>query len=188
MKKYLVILSPIVFVFFIACGGKDDGAPPPIPPALGLAMNNPNDQQALRDLQMAANQAKRECSQSMSPLMLVMATRIQSGSPGLPFLPQGAGGDCSNSLTNFLMQYSTLAQGQYANDPSTRPWFISQVGGIINRIGGFLVSQGVQLTPDLQQKLFMVGIQYARQQIVPGLSPSIRGPACAGFSQYGGGC
>ena len=197
MKKILMFFSSSLLVLLIGCGGGDDNVPPPAPPQ--LAMNNPTDQQQLKDMMALSQQTKSHCSnsatQSLIPMMSVLsggnapggcgtANCPQSNSPVLPSL----GGDCSNSLINFLLMFASMKNGEYAKVPETRPWFISQLGGIINRVGMNLVALGYK-PQDFQQKLYQTAWQLTQRDIFSQPNFQTVHPAvCGQIGQYGGAC
>jgi len=87
------------------------------------------------------------------------------------------------------LMYLTMANGRYANTPETRPWFISQLAGIVDRVGANLVAQGYQLTQDVTQKLYVAAWQLVQRDVLnqPQLQP-VRPAVCGGAAQYGVGC
>jgi hypothetical protein len=209
MKKVLIFLLPSILVLMVGCGGNDN-VPPPVPPQLN--MNNPTDQQQLQSMQALANQTKSSCAasgtSSLIPMMMLISPNNGAGAPtgsgspaamgqfgmaqpstgGVPVLP-ALSGDCSDSLINFLMMYATMKNGQYANCPETKPWFMSQIAGIVNRVGANLQAQGYQITPDVQQKLYSAAWQLVQRDVFS--NPQFQGvkPAvCTGAGQFGLGC
>lgn len=188
----------------VGCGGNDN-VPPPVPPQLN--MNNPTDQQQLQSMMALANQTKGSCAasgtSSLMPIMMMM--NGQNGAGGFPgaqqSVPMGQAamggaptipalsGDCSNSLINFLMMYVTMKNGQYANCPETKPWFMSQIAGIVNRVGSNLQAQGYQITPDVQQKLYTAAWQLVQRDVFSNPQfQSVKPAVCTGAGQFGLGC
>ncbi len=185
MKKLFLFLSPLVLTLMVGCGGNDN-APPPQPPQ--LQMNNAIDQQQLQSMFALAKETKSTCADSGANSLIPLLPFItrQPGNPGpgpglLPSLPPISGG-CSNSLINFILMYITMKGGRYANDYSTRPWFISQIGGIITRVGEKLGP----LTRDTQEKLYQGGWGLVQRDIInqPQLQ-TVRPAMCSGAGQFG---
>jgi len=190
MRRLFIFLSPLVFTLIVGCGG-DDGAPPPQPPQLN--MNNPTDQQQLATMASLAQQTKGSCSQSgtnsLMPVIPVLFGQPAAAQGAIPSLPP-IGGDCSDSLINFIMMYVTMKNGQYANDPSTRPWFVSQLGGIVNRVGANLEAKlGRRLTLEEQQKLMQTSWGLVQRDVLssPQFQP-VRPAVCSGTAQFGLSC
>lgn len=188
LKKFLIILVQGLLLLMTACGG-DSSQPPPQPPALNL--NNPTDQQQLKTMAVLAQQTQSSCGQagahSLAPLLSVIAIPSGAGA-GLPVIPS-LGGGCSDNLINFIMMYTTMKNGQYANYPETRPWFISQLGGIINGAGAALVNMGYRLTPEIQQKLHTAAWQLVQRDIFSQPQfQTVRPAVCSGAPQFGLGC
>jgi hypothetical protein len=114
-----------------------------------------------------------------------MSILSRSGGAGLPVIPS-LGGGCSDNLINFLMMYWTMKNGQYANIPETRPWFISQLGGIVNRAGASLVNLGYRLTHEITQKLYSAGWQLIQRDIFSQPQfQTVRPAVCSGAVQFG---
>ena len=188
MKHVLIFFSQSLLLFMIGCG--DSSAPPPQPP--GLKLNNPTDQAQLQTMFTLAQQTKEECGKSgansLAPVMMMMSNPQAGMGGGLPVIPS-LGGQCSDNLINFIMMYSTMSNGQYANYPETRPWFISQLGGIVSRVGSNLVARGFEITSDRAQKLQQAGWQLVQRDVLtqPSLQP-VRPAFCTGAVQFGLGC
>ena len=188
MKNAMLGLSVLLLIFIVGCGGDDANVPPPVVPNLG--MNNPIDQQQLKDMFALAQQAKGGCAesgtQSMLPLILMMNSGGAGGVP--PILPP-IGGQCSDPLINFIMMFTTMKNGQYANYPEPRRWFVSQLGGMMNMIGRNFQNRGVPLNPNQLPQLYTAGWQlFQRDVFSDPRFQSVRPQVCGGVSEYGLGC
>ena len=193
MKRVLLLFISTIFLGVIGCGGENP-APPPQPPQLNL--NNATDQQQLQNMFALAQQTKSSCAQagtqSMLPIMLALSG--PNGTPGMQ-QPQGLqsvppiSGGCVDDLINFTLMYRSMKNGDYANTPETQPWYISQIAGIVSRVGANLVSKGFQLTQDVTQKLYLAAWQLVQRDVLnqPQLVP-VRPAVCGGAAQYGVGC
>jgi hypothetical protein len=189
MKKILIFLSPLLMTLFIGCGGGDNNVPPPCPAQLG--MNNPTDQKQLQDLMNLANATKQSCAapgaSSMLPVLMMM-NNPSAANGQMPMIPP-LDSNCSNTFANFILMFATMKNGSYAAQPAAQSWFASQIGGIINRVGMMLQSQGYPLTPDVQQKLLVAAGTLVNRDVLaqPALQP-YRAPLCSGAAGFGFAC
>jgi hypothetical protein len=191
MRKLVFLMSNLVLALLIGCSGNDQ-APPPQPARLN--MNNPTDQQQLQTMNSLAQEAKGSCSDSGMNSLAPILPIILAGAPtqqgfNIPMIPPITG-DCSNSLINFIMMYTTMKNGEYANDPSTRPWFVSQLGGIVNRVGARLEQRlGRPLSMEEQQKLLQASWGLVQRDVInsPQMQP-VKPAVCSGTVQFGLSC
>lgn len=155
MKKCAILFNLALVITLIGCGGGQ-----PKPPPCPLAMQqNPADQQALQILQSLAQQTQSSCAgpgaNSMGPLIPyisfsagLLPNGMMSMPSSMPQLPPLAGG-CQNTMTNFMLQFMTMLNGQYPNQPGAMGWFVDQAKGLLNAVGGSLLSQYPQVMPAL---------------------------------------
>lgn len=191
MRKFFFMMSNLALALLIGCSGNDQ-APPPQPARLN--MNNPTDQQQLQTMASLAQQTKGACSESgANSLTTVLPFLVAGGaaqpSVNVPVIPPITG-DCSNNLINFLMMYATMKNGEYANDPSTRPWFVSQLGGIVNRVGVRLEQRlGRPLSAEEQQRLLQASWGLVQRDVMnaPQIQ-AVRPAVCSGTAQFGLSC
>lgn len=194
MKKLLCLLAPFTCLLFIACGGGDST---PTPPPAPLTLDQTGKQQ-LNDLYNSAQGAVQSCSGQYAPVFALIATQLKQSAPGqaAPVIPEQAsnGGDCNNKIANLLLLFSTIrvpqGQGQpdtmYAYLPEAKQWLIQSVGkSLINAVGSSLQSQGIQMTPEITQKLLAVAIQHVNQNVKPQLSGQAQATANSVGSQFG---
>lgn len=155
-KKIIIVMSPLVCLFFTACGGGSNDAPPPVPPTMSTA----NDQAALADLWAQAKKAKEVCINEYSAPFQQIATQyvqaqatalqqaqagggitgtpVQPQLPQIPYQPQAIqpqGNECHTQLLNLIMACTTIRESNggaaYCSRPETQAWLRSQVADII---------------------------------------------------------
>lgn len=158
MKRILVLISPVIFLLFTACGGDDD-APPPV-----AACAN---EESLKNLDCLASLAEQICCSEQAAVMESYAgycqavTNPQQGAGGYnlptppvppaptPQVPAAIPGcspstqpmDCNTAMTNFELQYKST----YATCMSgaTDAWREQQGKAVVTCVGA---SQGITTT------------------------------------------
>ena len=202
MKRTLIALLPLVFVVFVGCGG-DDEEPPKPPTATDQSAST---KQGFNDLYNLANKMKGSCSSGMTPIFLALAMGKPAGGASTAATPSSGGAygspagamaappqNCSDDLMNVLMAFTTLQfmngnKAQlYANTPEGRKWIAMQIAGVINQVGRQLIAQGVPMTPELQQRLLVAAVDYAKNVLIPGIPSNVQGDALAGIAAYSSG-
>lgn len=144
-KKLILLLSPAVFLWFVACS---EDEPPPEPPQ---ALTSPAPPEAYAELKNKADQAKATCAGSLSPEVLMVATAHQSGGP-IPMVPPSSQKNCQDDFMNLMLVWATL-YGAEANTEPPRKWLMAQVKDIGNKIGANLMAHGITPTPELVQSI-----------------------------------
>ncbi len=150
-----------------------------------LQMNNITDEGQLKDMFDKSKETKDKCAESGSNSLMALIPFLQgqSGYSG-PMPP--ISGNCTDSLINFIMMYTSMKNGRYANEPETRPWFIAQLGDIVTQVVERLQSRGLIITPDVQQKLYQAGWGLVKRDIVSQPQLQVVRPAvCSEAQQLG---
>ncbi len=195
MKQIVNLLSILILVSFIGCGGGDGGVQPPPAPA-GV------DAQTLNDLFNSANKTVQDCSKQYTAVFSMLAVQMnQQRAAGqqinVPVIPQqaAANGPCNNDIANLLMLFSTIRVPQpgnpdtlYAYLPEAKEWLVRSVGkSLINSVGASLQAQGIQMTPEITQSLMAAAIQNVNQNVRPvvGTTPQANTTISQVGSTYG---
>jgi hypothetical protein len=143
MKKLFVLLSPMVFTLFVACGGSEE--PPP------QALNSPAGPEGLKQVEDTAFRMKETCGKEYAPFVMQTAATLQFPQAAAPF--QGAiqrpeAQNCNDQVMNFLMAYGTYYQGE-AGNPGPQRYLVNQFKNIGDKWGQQLQASGIPITPSL---------------------------------------
>ena len=160
MKRILAILSPLIFLGFVACGGSDPSTPPP-------AATSPVGNQTLGTMQSQLATAQQTCSSSFAPAIAAALSAQQQGASNpaiLALMAQGNSSNCSNTLMNVLAQATRVDNGQWIQNPQSKLWMAMQVAAIMN-----MTAQRAGVNP--QAALNLPLSQFAQQSLIPSLTP-----------------
>lgn len=141
MKSIIRMIAPLIFLAFTACGGGDEGGPPPAP------LNSPLSKEGVQTQDDMLNQIAQlksgACDQQGTEVMLILiASRAnqQPGGPGFgqppPQLPPPNPG-CENLLNNIIWNFTHILKQNgepWANDMAAKLWLAKQIAGFLNHI------------------------------------------------------
>lgn len=194
MKRILVGFVPLVFVFFVACGGKD--TPPPAAPAGTLtAAQLADDPAQAQQLQNLARTAYTKCQGASNEFA---TAAFQQGGPfaQIPFPPppglnvqallnqspttanllngnlsptqQG----CTNALREVTAFWTTFRNGSFAQSQAGVQWFVQNIPARIGDQFAQLYPAAVS-NPDARNLLMQTAGVFANQRILPNIQSNL---------------
>jgi hypothetical protein len=194
MKRILVGFSPLLFVFFVACGGKD--SPPPAAPAGTLsAAQLADDPAQAQQLQNLARKAYTQCQGASNEFA---SAAFQPGGPfsQIPFPPppglnvqallnqspvtanllngnlSAPQNGCVNALREVTAFWTTFRNGTFAQSPAGVQWFIQNVPARIGDQFAQVYPAAVN-NPDARNLLMQTAGVFANQRILPQLNSGL---------------
>lgn len=170
-RMLLALVVPMLFLGFTGCGGGGEDPKPEMPAsAKGLTPKEQKELEAqLASLQVKFGAAKAACQQSFGP---AVAVAIQQQQTSLPPVNQDA---CFAAVQNFLLEYKTAWNGQYAQSAEGQAFIFQSGPALLNAVGG-----GQQVSPATAASLAFP----AYNDFMNSLDPSLRGQVAAATNPY----
>lgn len=172
MKKLLVIFSPLIFIFMVACGGDDK---PEAPPVNQTGQEHPDDHASRLDLQNKVAMAKQACGNYGQRIVITIAP-VAYQNPGIPpqiLMNQGPGAmaqqalaaeraQCEQAVKMAVLNCRTMQNGRYCERPDVSRWLWGNLAAIGDRIGASLPPEAMA-NPMFRSTMRGVGAQFALQ-------------------------